>query len=98
MDEFRTLNTLPVAITPDEALSPKTFWASLELPFPVLVDPGDAAAAAYGAVSPDSNRPRRATTLIDRDGIVLMHQLTCPTLDELFATLRGAEHGITPAF
>jgi peroxiredoxin len=97
MNELSALKTLPIAITPDEALSPEKFWASLELPFPVLIDPNNEVAARYGAAWPTTNKTRRATTIVDTNGIVLFHQIGGPTLETLFEALRGADQGMTPA-
>jgi peroxiredoxin len=96
IESFRELTTLPIAITPDGALSAAAFWASVTLPFPVLVDPDNHVAAAYGLLGPDSQIPRRATTVIDQGGVVLIHQTQCPHLDQLIAVLQGSVHGMTP--
>jgi peroxiredoxin len=96
LDAFSALTTIPIAITPDEALNQKAFWSSLDLPFPVLVDPGNIVAARFGAISPKTTTPQRMTTIVDHGGIVLLHQTACPSLDQLLATLRGADQGFTP--
>lgn len=95
METFQAMATQPIAITPDEALSPTAFWSSLELPFPVLVDADNAVATLFGAVSAETRKPRRLTSVIDRGGLVLLHQTTCPTQDALLAVLQGAEQGIS---
>jgi len=98
IEEFRSLETTPIALTPDGVLSIQVFWASLDWPFPVLVDPGGAVAATFGAVVPKTATPDRATVLVDLDGRVLVARRGGTSPEEILRSLRAAATGITLAF
>jgi peroxiredoxin len=86
--EVRALGAEPCAIIPDGALGAGAFLATLDYPFPVLVDADRRVAAAYGALASDGTA-RPTLILVGEDGRLLHHQAGVPPVDELLTILSG---------
>jgi peroxiredoxin len=86
--EVRALGAEPCAIVPDGALGAAAFLATLDYPFPVLVDADQRVAAAYGALASDGTA-RPTLALVGEDGRLLHRQAGVPPVDELLAILSG---------
>jgi len=54
-------------------------WARHEhLTYPLLSDMHRTVCQAYGVLNPDRNAPRRATFILDRDGVVRFKEVYAP--------------------
>jgi peroxiredoxin len=87
IDEFQALGAAPCAIIPDGALGAHAFLATLDYPFPVLVDADRSVAAAYGALTPDGTA-QPTVVVVGADGRVRHRQASVPPPDELLSLLR----------
>lgn len=97
LDRFHALDIEPVAISADGSMGPSIFMSSLDLPFPVLVDDGNAVHLAYGAMRSDRMIPLRANILIGKNGRVIAAEAGRPTMDQLFALLESSVSAGTSA-
>ena len=86
--EVRALGAEPCAIIPDGALGASDFLATLDYPFPVLVDVDRRVAAAYGALAPNGTA-RPTLALVGEDGRLLHRLAGVPPVDELLTILGG---------
>jgi len=70
--EFVAAGAEVLGVSPDD-LATHAEWARElgGLPYPLLSDPGNAAANAFGACSAGQDRPDRATFIVDPDGMLL---------------------------
>lgn len=60
-----------VGISPDDLASHRAWAAELGgIPYPLLSDPGNLTAAAWGAARPGAERPERATFIVDPEGVL----------------------------
>lgn len=70
--EFREAGAEVLGVSPDDLTTHAEWSRELGgLPYPLLSDPGNAAANAYGACSEGQDRPDRATFVIDPEGVLL---------------------------
>ena len=70
--EFRAAGAEVLGVSPDDLATHAEWSRELGgLPYPLLSDPGNAAANAYGACSEGQDRPDRATFVIDPEGVLL---------------------------
>ena len=79
----------PFGVNPASAESHAAYAARLELPFPLLSDPGLRISAAYGTLKPDGSGIARSVCLIDRDGQVLYSQAGAPGADVILEGMRS---------
>lgn len=91
-DLLRSLGTRVLAVSTDPAEAQRGFAEQLAAPFPILSDPGGAAARAFGVYDETSRRAQRAVFVIDEDGTVtLAHPWYNPQnsaqFEEVFAAL-----------
>lgn len=83
-DEIQTYSRhqiRPFGVNPAPVESHSTYAAKLNLPFPLLSDPGLQISGAYGALKPDGRGIARSVCLIDRDGRVRYSQAGAPGAD-----------------
>ena len=90
IDEFRALDVEPFGIVPDGALTPTTFMATLDLPFPLLIDPERRVAESFGATKPEGSGIERTVLIVGRDGRVLYRHAGGLVMDDVLAALRDA--------
>jgi peroxiredoxin 2/4 len=70
--EFRDAGAEVLGVSPDDLAIHAEWSRELGgLPYPLLTDPGNACALAYGACGEGQSRPDRATFVIDPDGELL---------------------------
>jgi peroxiredoxin len=86
--DVRALGVEPYGIIPDGALGADAFFATLDYPFPVLIDADRRVAAAYRALGPDG-LAKPTLVLIGEDGVLLHRQAGVPPVEELLTILRG---------
>ena len=90
-DEIQTYtehDIRPFGVNPASVQSHATYAAKLELPFPLLSDPGLNISGAYGTLKPNGAGIARSVCLIDRDGTVLYTQSGAPGADIVLEGLR----------
>jgi thioredoxin-dependent peroxiredoxin len=90
-DEIQTYtehDIRPFGVNPASVQSHATYAAKLELPFPLLSDPGLNISGAYGTLKPNAAGIARSVCLIDRDGTVLYTQSGAPGADIVLEGLR----------
>jgi peroxiredoxin len=90
--EVRALGAEPCAIIPDGALGAAAFLATLDYPFPVLIDADQRVAAAYGALAPEG-KARPTLVVVGDDGRLLHRQAGVPPVEELLTILGGGTGG-----
>ena len=71
----------PFGVNPASVENHAAYAARLDLPFPLLSDPGLTISAAYGTLKPNGSGIARSVCLIDRDGRVLYSQAGAPGAD-----------------
>ena len=91
MDQLVALDTQPIGIAIDTTLTPRTFMAAVDLPFPFLVDPDKTAHAAYDALTRENGDPQRITVIVGKDGLVLHNQWGSLSREELLEILSTAQ-------
>ena len=69
-DEIAEAGMRVVGVSPQDAASHSKFRAKYGLPFTLLADPGKTAVKAFGVDGPLGVGVRRATFLIDQDGLI----------------------------
>ncbi len=95
-DPIRSLGARVVGISPDSPDRHRQFITAKHLPFPLLSDPDNAVARAYGVVPQWLKIRTRGLFVIDRHGIVRAERIestmfTHRSADELIAMLRDLE-------
>jgi peroxiredoxin len=92
-DEIQTYieyDIRPFGVNPASVESHATYAAKLQLPFPLLSDPGLEISRAYRTLKPIGAGIARSVCLIDRDGVVLYVQAGAPGADVVLEGLRGS--------
>jgi len=69
-DEIAEAGMRVVGVSPQDEASHSQFRAKYDLPFTLLADPGKTAVKAFGVDGPLGVGVRRATFLIDQDGLI----------------------------
>ena len=80
----------PFGVNPASVKSHAAYAARLDLPFPLLSDPGLKISQAYGSLKPDGTGIARSVCLIDRDGRVLYTQAGAPGVNIVLESLSTA--------
>ena len=70
-EEIRKFNVAFFAASCDDVATNTKFAQSLELDYPILSDPDQQVASAYGVVTPERKFPFRWTFYIAADGTIL---------------------------
>jgi peroxiredoxin Q/BCP len=70
-EEIRKFDVAYFAASCDDVETNTKFAESLELDYPILSDPGQEVATAYGVVTEERKWPFRWTFYIDSDGTIL---------------------------
>ena len=76
--DFRAADAVVLGISGDSMFSHDA-WASREgISYPLLSDIHHAVSQAYGVHNPERNCPRRATFILDRNGVVRFKEVYGP--------------------
>jgi peroxiredoxin Q/BCP len=78
----------PFGINPATAAQHAAYAARLGLTFPLLSDPGQAIARAYGALRPDGESIARTVVVVGRDGAIAYRQAGAPGAAIVLESLR----------
>ncbi len=85
IEKYARANVQPFGLNPAGVDAHRKYAEKLELPFPLLSDPGRAVAKAYGAVKLGGMSIHRSVVLVGRDGRVRFAQRGTPGADESLA-------------
>jgi peroxiredoxin Q/BCP len=90
--DMRAAGVEPFGVNPDDADSHQRFCDAYDFEFEILVDEGQEAAAAYGAVKPEGGI-LRSVFVIGRDGKVQFAQEGAPSWEDVSGAIRTADNG-----
>lgn len=89
--QIRSLGFEPLAIIARERLLASEFLDSLSLPYPVVIDSENNVHAAYGALLPGTDVPRRLTVIVDESGTVIFRMFGGPSVEALLEQLASIQ-------
>lgn len=86
LSEMRAAGVEPFGVNPDGGDSHQRFCDAYDLEFEILIDDGEAAAVAYGAVKPEGGI-LRSVFVVGQDGRIEFAQEGAPQWDEVSASI-----------
>jgi peroxiredoxin Q/BCP len=90
IETYTAQDIRPFGVNQASAKSHATYAERLELPFPLLSDPGLKISRAYGTLKPDGSGIARSVCLIDRDGRILYSQAGAPGASIVLESLESS--------